>query len=99
MQKAYKGSAVVIIDREYYKSLILTVLETIPTMKNSKRMNLRKSYKNSVLLLINTDRHLRQKKKNISNHLASKPVICMACLNYIKARSFGMRAKSPDHHM
>ena len=64
MQEAYKGRAVVIMDREYYKSLFLPVLEKIRTMKNSKRMNLKKSYKNSVLLLINTDRHLRQKKKN-----------------------------------
>ena len=34
-------------------------------MKNSKRMSLRKSYKNSLLLLINTDKHLQQKKKHI----------------------------------
>ena len=62
-------------------------------------MNLRKSYKNSVLLLINTDKHLRQKKKHISYHLTPEPVIFMVCLKYLKAISSEMREKSPDHYL
>jgi hypothetical protein len=87
IKEADKGSAVIIMDRDHYKSLCLAVLENSTYYAKQEKYDSREILKNLINVLLNMEINLHLKKNHISCLSIPKPVISMDYQKYIKAKS------------